>query len=184
MQQIELPFDNEPIFSQGLDMNNFENSMDTILSNGVFPSSTAELLDLRERLTLDMETAITSGETSKMLQLDQQIKSLEPRLFAAKVESLKRMIELSAERKAEINTELQALRAERKRLNQKLARAIVLTEKRGERVVRADFALSLAEQELESVRVGMRESREKLEQIKQNKLGELKRYEAGFITNF
>ncbi len=146
--------------------------------------TTAELLALRERLTLDMENAITSGDTGKMLQLDQQIKSLEPRLFAAKVENLKRMIELSAERKTEIVAEIEALRAERQRLNQKLARAIVLTEKRGERVVRADFAFSLAEQELESVRVGMRESRERLEQIKQNKLGEIKRYETEFRTNF
>jgi chromosome segregation ATPase len=146
--------------------------------------TTAELLALRERLTLDMESAITSGDTAKMLQLDQQIKSLEPRLFAAKVENLKRMIELSAERKTEIVTDIEALRAERQRLNQKLARAIVLTEKRGNRVVRADFALSLAEQELESIRVGMRESRERLEQIKQNKLGEIKRYETEFRTNF
>jgi hypothetical protein len=146
--------------------------------------TTADLLALRERLTLDMENAITSGDTTKMLQLDGQIKSLEPRLFAAKVENLKQMIELSAARKTEIVTEIEALRAERQRLNGKLARAIVLTEKRGERVVRADFALSLAEQELESVRVGMRESRERLEQIKQNKLGELKRYETEFRTNF
>jgi hypothetical protein len=167
-----------------LDMNDFNNEMDLILSNGVLPSSTADLLALRERLTLDMENAITSGNTSKMLTLDQQIKSLEPRLFAAKVENLKQSLELSSERKTEIVTEVDALRAERKRLNEKLARAIVLTEKRGERVVRADFALSLAEQELESIRVGMRESREKLEQIKQNKLGELKRYEAEFRTNF
>jgi hypothetical protein len=167
-----------------IDMEDFHNEMDTILSNGVLPSSTADLLALRERLTLDMESAITSGHTSKMLQLDQQIKSLEPRLFAAKVENLKQMILLNAERKAEINTELDALRGEKKRLNEKLARAITLTEKRGERVVRADFALSLAEQELESVRVSMRESRERLEQIKQNKLGELKRYETEFRTNF
>jgi chromosome segregation ATPase len=146
--------------------------------------TTAELLALRERLTLDMENAINDGNTIKMLRLDQQIKSLEPRLFAAKVENLKQMIELNAERKAEINTELDALRAEKKRLNEKLARAIVLTEKRGERVVRADFALSLAEQELESIRSGMRESRERLEQIKQNKLGEIRRYETEFRTNF
>ncbi len=146
--------------------------------------TTAELLALRERLTLDMESAITSGETSKMLQLDGQIKSLEPHLFAAKVENLKRMIELSAERKTEIVTEIDALRAERQRLNGKLARAIVLAEKRGNRVVRAEFALSLAEQELESTRVSMRELRERLEQIKQNKLGEIKRYETEFRTNF
>ncbi len=159
--------------------------METILdTNAPSGATTAELLALRERLTLDMENAITSGDTTKMLQLDGQIKSLEPRLFAAKVENLKQMIELSAARKAEIVTEIEALRAERQRLNQKLARAIVLTEKRGERVVRAEFALSLAEQELESVRVGMRESRERLEQIKQNKLGELKRYETEFRTNF
>jgi hypothetical protein len=159
--------------------------METILdTNAPSGATTAELLALRERLTLDMENAITSGDTTKMLQLDGQIKSLEPRLFAAKVENLKQMIELSAARKAEIVTEIEALRAERQRLNGKLARAIVLTEKRGNRVVRAEFALSLAEQELESVRVGMRESRERLEQIKQNKLGELKRYETEFRTNF
>jgi hypothetical protein len=159
--------------------------METILdTNAPSGETTADLLALRERLTLDMENAITSGDTTKMLQLDGQIKSLEPRLFAAKVENLKQMIELSAARKTEIVTEIEALRAERQRLNGKLARAIVLTEKRGERVVRADFALSLAEQELESVRVGMRESRERLEQIKQNKLGELKRYETEFRTNF
>jgi NAD kinase len=178
--QLELPFDNEPIFTQGLDMNDFMNEMDKVLAK----ETTAELLDLRERLTLDMETAITDGDTTKMLQLDQQIKSLEPRLFAAKVENLKQLLELSAERKTEISTELEALRAERQRLNKHLARAILLAEKRGERVMRTDFALSLAEQELESVRVSMRESREKLEQIKQNKLGEIRQYEQNFRTNF
>ncbi len=162
--------------------NTFDDIMNGILDK---PSgeTTADLLALRERLTLDMESAINEGETSKMLQLDGQIKSLEPRVFAAKVENLKRMILLSAERKTEVNVEIEALRAERQGLNQKLARAIMLAEKRGNRVVRADFALSLAEQELESIRVGMRESREKLEQIKQNKLGEIKRYEEQFRTD-
>jgi chromosome segregation ATPase len=183
MQQLELPFDDKPIGFLGeinmpFDMEQIE------YTNAPLGESTADLLALRERLTLDMENAITSGDTTKMLRLDQQIKSLEPRLFAAKVDNLKKSLELSAERKAEINTELAALRSEKKRLNEKLARAIVLTEKRGERVVRADFALSLVEQELESVRVSMRESRERLEQIKQNKLGELKRYETEFRTNF
>jgi chromosome segregation ATPase len=179
MQQLELPFDDKPIgFIREIDMETIE------YTNAPSGESTADLLALRERLTLDMEHAITSGDTTKMLLLDQQIKSLEPRLFAAKVDNLKKSLELSAERKAEINRELEALRAEKKRLNEKLARAIVLTENRGERVVRADFALSLVEQELESVRVSMRESRERLEQIKQNKLGELKRYETEFRTNF
>lgn len=146
--------------------------------------TTAELLALRERLTLDMENAINNGDTNKMLHLDQQLKSLEPRLFAAKVESLKQMIELHAQRKAEVVAEIEALQSAKGDLNRKLARAIALTEKRGERVVRTEFLLGVAESELESIRVGMRESREKLEQIKQNKLGELKRYETELRTNF
>ncbi len=158
--------------------------METILDTNEYGESTTDLLALRERLTLDMENAITSGNTTKMLQLDQQIKSLEPRLFAAKVESLKRIIELSAERKTEIVTEIDGLRAVRQDLNRKLVRAMDLHRLRGERLVRADFALTLAEQELESVRVGMRESRERLEQIKKNKLGEIKRYEKEFRADF
>jgi hypothetical protein len=161
-----------------IDMEDFHN--ETILDN----ETTTDLLALRERLTLDMENAITSGDTTKMLQLDQQIKSLEPRLFAAKVENLKRMLELSAERKTELSAEIDGLRQVRQDLNRKLVRAMDLHRLRGERVVRADFALTLAEQELESVRVGMRESRERLEQIKKNKLGEIKRYEKEFRTNF
>ncbi len=158
--------------------------METILDTNEHGESTTDLLALRERLTLDMENAITSGDTTKMLQLDGQIKSLEPRLFAAKVENLKRMLELSAERKTELVTEIDGLRAVRQDLNRKLVRAMDLHRLRGERVVRADFALTLAEQELESVRVGMRESRERLEQIKKNKLGEIKRNETEFRANF
>ncbi len=158
--------------------------METILDTNEYGETTTDLLALRERLTLDMENAIISVDTTKMLKLDQQIKSLEPRLFAAKVESLKRMIELSAERKTELSAEIDGLRAVRQDLNRKLVRAMDLHRLRGERVVRADFALTLAEQELESVRVGMRESRERLEQIKKNKLGEIKRNETEFRTNF
>lgn len=146
--------------------------------------STTELLAFRERLMSDMETAINESDTVKMLRLDQQIKSLEPKLFAAKVENLKRMIELNAERKTEVIGEIDALRAEKQRLNLKLARAVELCEKRGLAATRADFALSIAEQELETVRVSNREMTQKLEQIKQNKLGELKRYETEFRTNF
>jgi HAMP domain-containing protein len=161
----------------------FDLEMDEYAEQGQ-TESTAELLALRERLTIDMESAIINGDTGKILRLDQQLKSLEPRLFAAKVENLKQSLELSAERKTEVNAEIEALRAEKKRLNQQLARAIELHEKRGERVVRADFLLQVAEQELESIRVGMRETRGKLEQIKQNKLGEIKRYETELRTNF
>ncbi len=158
--------------------------METILDTNEYGETTTDLLALRERLTLDMENAIISVDTTKMLKLDQQIKSLEPRLFAAKVESLKRMIELSAERKTELSAEIDGLRAVRQDLNRKLVRAMDLHRLRGERVVRADFALTLAEQELESVRVGMRESRERLEQIKKNKLGEIKRNETEFRADF
>jgi predicted component of type VI protein secretion system len=158
--------------------------METILDTNEHGESTTDLLALRERLTLDMENAITSGDTTKMLQLDGQIKSLEPRLFAAKVENLKKMLELSAERKTELSAEIDGLRTVRQDLNRKLIRAMDLHRLRGERVVRADFALTLAEQELESVRVGMRESRERLEQIKKNKLGEIKRNETEFRANF
>jgi chromosome segregation ATPase len=181
--QNELPFDDEPIgFIREADMPfDMETNLDMDAPSG---ETTAELLELRERLSEELADSITSGDTNKMLRLDQQLKSLEPRLFAAKVENLKQMIELNADRKVEIVAELDALRAEKQRLNQKLTRAIELTEKRGERVMRVDFALSVAEQELESVRVGMRESRQRLEQIKQNKLGEIKRYETEFRTNF
>jgi chromosome segregation ATPase len=165
--QIELPFDDQPI--------------GFVSANG---QTVAELLELREKLAVELSDAIMSGETQKVLILDQQIKSLEPRLFVARMENLKQTIELSAERKGELATEIAALRAEKQRLNGKLARAIELTEQRGERVVRAEFALSIAEQELESVRVGMRETRAKLEQIKQNKITEVRAYETEFRNHF
>ncbi len=145
---------------------------------------TADLLALRERLTLDMENAISNADTTKMLRLDQQLKSLEPRLFAAKLETLKRMIELNAERKAEVFTEIDGLRQVRQDLNRKLVRAMDLHRLRGERVVRAEFLLQVAESNLESIRVSDRELKQKLEQIKQSKLNEVKRYETEFRTNF
>jgi chromosome segregation ATPase len=165
--QIELAFDDKPIgFLNG--------SGQTV----------AELLELRERLAVELSDAIMAGETAKVLTLDGQIKSLEPKLFVARVENLKQTLESGDQRKAELADELEALRAEKASLNRRLARAIILTEKRGERVMRADFALSLAEQELESIRVGMRETREKLEQIKQNKITEVRAYETEFRNNF
>jgi hypothetical protein len=144
----------------------------------------AELLALRERLSEELADSITSGDTAKLLRIDQQLKSLEPRLFAAKLETLKRMLELNAERKAEVLTEIDGLRQLRQDLNRKLVRAMDLHRLRGERVVRAEFLLQVAESNLESIRVSDRELKQKSEQIKENKLNEVKRYETEFRTNF
>jgi hypothetical protein len=147
-------------------------------------ATAAELLALRERLSNELADSITSGDTAKLLRLDQQIKSLEPRLFAAKLDTLNRMIQLNAERKTEVLTEIDGLRTVRQDLNRKLVRAMDLHRLRGERVVRAEFLLQVAESNLESIRVSDRELKQKLEQIKENKLNEVKRYETEFRTNF
>jgi hypothetical protein len=94
------------------------------------------------------------------------------------------MVELNAERKAEVLTEIDGLRTVRQDLNRKLVRAMDLHRLRGERVVRAEFLLQVAESNLESIRVSDRELKQKLEQIKENKLNEVKRYETKFRTNF
>jgi hypothetical protein len=146
--------------------------------------TTADLLALRERLSNELADSIMDGDTAKLLRLDQQLKSLEPRLFAAKLENLKQMIELNAGQKADVIAEIDALRQLRQDLNRKLVRAMDLHRLRGERVIRAEFLLQVAETNLKSIRVSDGELKQKLEQIKENKLNEVKRYETEFRTNF
>jgi sulfur carrier protein ThiS len=147
-------------------------------------TTAADLLELRSQLSEEIAMAINDGNVKEMLWLDEKIKSLEPRIFAAKLETLKQMLELNAERKAEVLTEIDGLRQLRQDLNRKLVRAMDLHRLRGERVVRAEFLLQVAESNLESIRVSDRELKQKSEQIKENKLNEVKRYETEFRTNF
>lgn len=143
--------------------------MELDLNFNAEPTS-ADLIRQHGELAAEMSEAINDGDIEQMVRIDAQVKSLAPRIFATQLAELKANIEANESRKAEVEKEMETLRQIRADRNRKLARAILLQEKRGEAVVRADFALQVAQTELESIRVSRRELRAKLDTLKQAKL--------------
>jgi hypothetical protein len=164
--QLELPFDDKPIgFVQEIDMFDFEN---------YYGEATSEQLkQVRQSLALELETAINDGNVDDLIRLDRQVRDLSARIFASQLAELKVSIEQNDARKGVIAKEVDALRQIKGLRNRQVGRAMMVVNRRQTNVNKAQFAIESAESELESIRVGNREMKKRLNDMKQTKLREV-----------
>jgi hypothetical protein len=148
-------------------MNMFE------LENHSGETTSEQLKQVRQSLALELETAINEGDADDLIRLDLQVRNLTARIFANQLSELKAAIEQNNARKAVIAREIDALREIKGLRNRQLGRAMMVVNRRQVNVNKAQFAIEIAENELESIRVGNREMKKRLDDMKQTKLREV-----------
>jgi predicted metal-dependent hydrolase len=148
-------------------MNMFE------LENHSGETTSEQLKQVRQSLALELETAINEGDADDLIRLDLQVRNLTARIFANQLSELKAAIEQNNARKAVIAREINALREIKGLRNRQLGRAMMVVNRRQMNVSKAQFAIEIAENELESIRVGNREMKKRLDDMKQTKLREV-----------
>jgi TolA-binding protein len=136
-------------------------------------TTSEQLKQVRQSLALELETAINDGNADDLIRLDSQVRNLNSRIFANQISELKTAIEQNDERKTVIAKEIDALREIKGLRNRQLGRAMMVVNSRQVNVNKAQFAIELAENELESIRVGNREMKKRLDDMKQTKLREV-----------
>ncbi len=136
-------------------------------------TASEQLKQVRQSLALELETAINEGNVDDLIRLDSQVRDVSARIFANKISELKAAIEQNEERKTVIAKEINALREIKGVRNRQLGRAMMVVTRRQTNVNKAQFAIELAENELESIRVGNREMNKRLDDMKQTKLREV-----------
>jgi LPS O-antigen subunit length determinant protein (WzzB/FepE family) len=131
------------------------------------------LLDLRERLALDMQDAINDGLAHDLIRIDAHVRSLNHQIFAAEVQSVKDSITGNESRRDELAEKLAALRELKTERAEKFMQAARVADKLKADVGRAEVAVQLAENQLLSARLGIKALRAKLDDLKAKKLREI-----------
>ncbi len=156
-----------------VDMNEFHNTMDSILAKNNLPNDTESIRRAMEQTQVDIQEAVLDGNGSLMVELGERMRVLSARAFGASVSETKAAIEKNDARKGVIAKEVDALREIKGLRNRQLGRAMMVVNRRQVNVNKVQFAIELAENELESIRVGNREMKKRLDDMKQTKLREV-----------
>jgi hypothetical protein len=125
--------------------------------------SSEQLKELRVSLKGDLAKAIDDGNATEIIKLDGLIKKLSPRIFASESAEIRRSIDANTNRKAEIEKEILDLEKLKKFRNSKLAKTILLYEKRQLSARQVEVSLFVADSELQNLRDDSRALRQKLE---------------------
>jgi hypothetical protein len=148
-----------------IDMNEFDNTMDSILAKNNLPDDLHGINQAIERAQADIQAAVLDGNSSLMIELDARLRILSARQFGASVSETKKLIDSSEREKISIAKELEILRGIKKLKNLAAGRAEMLFQARMEKVNQAEFQIQLAESRLTNARVTARESKAKLQAL-------------------
>lgn len=165
----------------GLDMNDFDNEMDTILAKNQIPSDTNGIKQAIESTADELRAAVMNGNSNLMIELDNRLRVLSARAFGADVSDTKKTIDTAEREKISITKQLGILREIKKQKNLAAGRAEQLFLARMQKVQDAQLQIELAESRLTSARITSRESKAKLQALLDAKQRETtrqyKRYE-------
>jgi hypothetical protein len=148
-----------------VDMNDFNNEMDTILAKNNLPNDTQGIKQAIESTADELRAAIMNGNSEQLVELDNRMRVLSARQFGADVSETKRMIDTAEREKISIAKELEILREIKKQKNLAAGRAQELFRARMEKVGDAELQIQFAESRLTSARVTSRESKAKLQKL-------------------
>jgi hypothetical protein len=168
-----------------VDMEDFNNEMDTILSNGVLPSDSHGIKQAIESTQDELRSAVTNGDGERLIELDSRMRILSARQFGADVSDTKKLIDKAELEKISIAKELEILRLIKKQKNLAAGRAEMLFQKRMEKVGQAQLQIEMATTRLTNARVTVRESKAKLQALLDEKQRETTRqYERYELSRF
>jgi hypothetical protein len=148
-----------------IDMNEFDNTMDSILAKNNLPDDLHGINQAIERAQTDIQAAVLDGNSNLLVELDNRLRVLSARQFGASVSETKKLIDSSEREKISIAKELEILRNIKKLKNLAAGRAEMLFQARMEKVNQAEFQIQLAESRLTNARVTSRESKDKLQKL-------------------
>ncbi len=148
-----------------IDMNEFDNTMDSILAKNNLPDDLHGINQAIERAQTDIQAAVLDGNSNLLVELDNRLRVLSARQFGASVSETKKLIDSSEREKISIAKELEILRNIKKLKNLAAGRAEMLFQARMEKVNQAEFQIQLAESRLTNARVTSRESKAKLQKL-------------------
>jgi multidrug resistance efflux pump len=169
----------------GIDMNEFENSMDIILAKKDLPSDTNGIKQAIESTANELREAVTNGDGELLITLDSRLRILSARQFGADVSETKKAIDTAEREKISIAKELEILRAIKKQKNLAAGRTENLFFRRMEKVADAELQIEMANSRLTSARVLAKESKAKLQKLLDAKQKETTRqYERYELTKF
>lgn len=132
-----------------------------------------DLLEIRKDLNAQIREAMDEGSIDDFVRLSEMIKQIEPKLFAAELAQIHAAIERNVNRRAELQGEMEILREEKGKRNAVLAEAFDLYQRGFREVRKVEIALEIAQAELDSISVGNRELRQKMDSLKESKMEEV-----------
>jgi hypothetical protein len=148
-----------------IDMNEFDNTMDSILAKNNLPDDLHGINQAIETAKDELRAAVLDGNPSLMISLDARLRILSARQFGASVSETKKLIDSAEREKISIAKEIEILRNIKKLKNLAAGRAEMLFQARMEKVNQAEFQIQLAESRLTNARVTSRESKAKLQAL-------------------
>jgi hypothetical protein len=159
----------------GIDMNDFDNELDTILAKNHIPIDSNGLKQAIESTQNDISAAILDGSGERLVELDNRMRVLSARQFGADVSDTKKTIDTAEREKISIAKELEILRLIKKQKNLAAGRAEMLFQKRMEKVGQAQLQIEIATTRLTNARVTAKESKAKLQALLDEKQKETTR---------
>jgi hypothetical protein len=158
-----------------LDMEEFHNELDTILSKNHLPIDTNGIKQAIETTQDELRSAIMNGQANLMIELDNRLRVLSARAFGADVSETKKTIDIAELEKVSIAKELELLREIKKQKNLAAGRAEMLFQKRMEKVGQTQLQIEIATTRLTNARITAKESKAKLQALLDEKQRETTR---------
>jgi hypothetical protein len=148
-----------------LDMEDFNNSMDLILSKNQIPIDSHGIKQAIETTQDAIREAVTNGDGELLITLDNRLRILTARAFGADVSETKKTIDIAELEKVSIAKELELLREIKKQKNLQAGKAEQLFFRRMEKVADAQLQIEIATNRLTNARITSRESKAKLQAL-------------------
>lgn len=134
---------------------------------------TNELLHRKTQLKTDLKNSMIAGDAKSMISIQNELKDIDPLIYAAKVHEIRNELDRINARKREIEQETSALEALYTQKGRKLARANELRQQRALAVRKVEIGLYVADAELENLLERRRDLTTQLNGFINEKLGEL-----------
>jgi len=148
-----------------VDMEEFSNEMDLILSKNHLPIDTNGIKQAIETTQDDLRSAIMNGNSNLMIELDNRMRVLSARQFGADVSETKKTIDIAELEKVSIAKELELLREIKKQKNLQAGKAEQLFFRRMEKVADAQLQIEIATTRLTNARITAKESKARLQAL-------------------
>jgi hypothetical protein len=148
-----------------LDMEEFHNELDTILSKNQLPIDSHGIKQAIETTQNEIRQAVMNGDGGGLLELENRFRVLSARQFGADCSETKKTIDIAELEKVSIAKEVELLREIKKQRNLQAGKAEQLFFRRMEKVAEVQVQIETATTRLTNARITSRESKAKLQKL-------------------